>query len=1477
MGFRANIRGQLPRRRVVAGAPSLQEAAGGATPFAGFDASTNLASGEVLRFATDLTFQTRPDTFACARAYRLHLDETGPLGPGWQLNHWPRLARIPAGVRLLAGDGKLHDFLRGQTPRGLFHTLSENLAIDATRSAFQLLGPQRDELHFHSDGRLRFVRDRCGNVTRFHYNERAQLIEITDPLHRAIRFAYYVETDPVPTETHGRLKSITGPDGRIVDYVYYGAGDLDGRAGWLKTVLRPAAPTLRGTQLDPNYRRQETYRYHVASDPALDGALREVLDSENNVLATIGYDAERRVATQRYGGGELRVAYPSPRVTVVDDRDDNRVTWTFRASPDADGAAPLNLVEHANRNLRPGQGDVTTRYECNRDGLLTACEWPDGTRMGCVYDDANASVRSRANLLMLQRFAAGGAVRTSTWRYTSRYNLVTSFIPPEGHATPGMARRYETICVYDHQAGAGDHGNVVRITRPRVLNAVMILNAANRDELRWIHENPTVRIAYNSFGLPVRIDDECGVVTTLAYYPENQPEGGIGVASSAAGGGFLARVEHDGMATPARDLHLPAVPLAPQATQIAYDPRGDIRHVVDALGNEHNFVFNGLRQLASMEIYATAPASALRRADPLREQFHYRADGLLALRELQQTGASPLAGGDVLRSLLTRDTEGRLRECQADTSHGMHLREGWDLTREGLLETLRLPGALAGISPDETLTARTDERGLLLQLLAPNNAGQTASTGFEVTPRGRLSAVISPTGGRTDLRRDRFGDLEGAALPDGLEFVVVSDAAGRTVADVTRGPAPAVGATPPVLRFSEYRHDEEGRRRREHFGLLALDPTGTAPTHPVPSTFEGAIRALGLTWPPTDRSTLEDEAVWGRGDGRVSRDLVWDTRGAVTRVLSDDNHLTWTRRDARGRVLVCADGEFTRLAPRYHPTGELSEMLQESRATSPLDNRVLTLRHRLDRDSAGNLFRLVDAQGRAHAVELDSTNHVLTLTDARGPLTNDTFNNQPINAPGNRTRLFFDGGNRLNRVETDLTIDGHGGSAPEPNRYNLNARAGFELQGDPSGRVVGFVDQAGHHYAWQHDRGGRLISVVYPANPAAPGGAIWDYTYDGSNRVETVTDPNGTRTRVIYGPNNRIDGLRVEQYGGGSAGPEGYDFTYENERIATATEWRAPTMPTPHPLPPSFLRVSCREPDGQVIREQQAGLVITARFDTSGRRELVYPNGGPALIYFIDGQKLVREMEFNRRRFAKFEYLGDEVLASCTNGPITTKYEYTEAGDLLKLTVSGLASGDIVYEMTHDRGARFASWTRTHGSVTESRDWLRDSLGRIIREIATYPAGHPLRERTLRRYFDGDSVLCEIQLNDVDVAGTALPTRHIYFARADAGRIVRRDQTRLEYDANGNLRFDGRWRFTYDFMSRLVSAEDTQTQQTTRHFHDGLGRRYLTITPTGAEETYGKRRVFAKRSKKDRDFLIVSNQSRGGNVGAKCNMINSTW
>ncbi|TDC24476.1 hypothetical protein E1265_09555 [Streptomyces sp. 8K308] len=400
------------------------------------------------------------------------------------------------------------------------------------------------------------------------------------------------------------------------------------------------------------------------------------------------------------------------------------------------------------------------------------------------------------------------------------------------------------------------------------------------------------------------------------------------------------------------------------------------------------------------------------------------------------------------------------------------------------------------------------------------------STRFEYTHFDLLAARTDPDGTGYTFRYDASLRLTEVTGPDGRSWSYTYDVAGRLVAET----------------------DFDGRRFD-----FRLDAAGRIAARVNPSGQE-----VAYTYDPLGE--LASKTV----DGAVTT-YERDLNGVLLRVTGPECTIDWER-DAAGRALAeTVDGHT--LTHRYDRAGQPRERVTPAGTRTVYDfdaaGRLVALgapgrQFRLGLDAAGREISRSHGDAFALIQEWDSAGQLTsqTLTTARGPVVGRAYAYRADGYPqgvdgrdGIATRFGLDPDGRV------LSVDADGWSE----RYAYDATGalthaswpehlpGQETRGDHE-RSGLLLNRAGRvHYTY--DAAGRVIECRRTRLSRKPD--IWRYTWDGEDRLVSVTTPDGTVWRYRYDPfGRRVAKLRMAADG---TVAEETRFTWDGQTLVEQT------------------------------------------------------------------------------------------------------------------------------------------------------------------------------------------------------------------------------------------------------------------------------------------------------------------------------------
>ncbi len=796
------------------------------------------------------------------------------------------------------------------------------------------------------------------------------------------------------------------------------------------------------------------------------------------------------------------------------------------------------------------------------------------------------------------------------------------------------------------------------------------------------------------------------------------------------------------------------------------------------------------------------------------------------------------------------DAQGRLLRTTDSKGHAVALTRGQD----GLVSAVT-------DATGRTVTLGRDKYGRVVEVV--DVLGR--STRWERDERGQVTRIVNPDGTSRSIGYDQYGrkisetDELGRTTRleyDGLSRVVSTTAPDGGVKrfDYTEIPGGCGTCTlvpnPSHILYPDGRTEERFYDSENRLLFRSLDAdsayvattlfsydehdnvvTQTEPGGAV-STFtydeDGhrltATDALGnvtrFTYDEDGRRTSQTDPL-----GRTTR-WTYDERGNVLTVTASDGGVTTNTYDLADRLLKTVDaaGGVTRF--EYDTTGQLVAKTDATGATTRFEydaagRRTATLysdgtRERLTYDAAGRLVRTESADGLITDLTLDAAGRTIATSDSLGCRTQTAYDaagrrTAHTDALGRTTRWTYDERNnvtvltrpdgstlrkeydRANRViaETD--------AAGQTTRYTYT----------PAGDMASLTDANNHTYRFTYDRARRKTAMVYPD------GSQETWAYDAAGRMVAYATRAGQVKTVAY----NAAGQPVSETWTPNGCAANVTYVYDTAgKLVTLDNGQARLTYTYD----ARGRVASETSDLSVQLPGFVAHTVGYRYDAAGRKSgLVYPDGS-TVRYGFDARGRLTEVgtgERGRGRSAAplatytFDAAGRIAELARDNG-VATRYSYDMAGQLTDIVHA--KSGETIaashYEL--DGLGRRTAQTREDGfterygyDVTSQLTSVDYGIGPNapaaaagLPASATY-AYDPLGNRTTVGYRDGvtGAPATETYATNALNQYTAITVQ----GTSPSGLVT----TALEYDANGNLLFDGLRHYGYDAQNRLIAVE----------------------------------------------------------------------
>lgn len=550
--------------------------------------------------------------------------------------------------------------------------------------------------------------------------------------------------------------------------------------------------------------------------------------------------------------------------------------------------------------------------------------------------------------------------------------------------------------------------------------------------------------------------------------------------------------------------------------------------------------------------------------------------------------------------------------------------------------------------------------------------------------------------------------------------------------------------------------------------------------------------------------------------------MSYDKTGRQTGITDAAGNQTRTEYDAAGNKIksISATGGITTY--EYTDDGFLSALTEPRGNVEGAEKERFTAH--FEYDLAGNQVRGIDALDNVTTTKYDALNRTVSSTDANGNTTHYTYNedDQPytVTAPdvrfdsddpdedstvysygedgylasvrdprGNRTSLSYDEAGRLVRSTDPLGRSTYATYDADSNRTQTITLGDDEELDDLSAKERGkrtTVDA--------YDIVGRLETRTLGTE-----GPVYQYRYDGKDRVTSYGDPTGVR-EVVYDDEDQIKTVTRRTTG---RPDEVFGYDYDNRGNVTSRQY----------------------PDGTTV---------SYGYDKASRITALTTQGGAAgsaattwsFGYDVAGRRT------------------STTLPAPTG--LTENRTYDDAGRLTSIgtertgePVPGVQDPISKYELTLDKVGNPSRVVTTRGGVAESVAYAYDEANRVTSACyAVTTCTDKTAKPAGRIDYKYDLVGNRTSMKRTGTAGNDV-TEYEY---DDADQLVEEEvegpgherETEYAYDARGNQIKAGGDRFAYNLDNTLAKATLASGQSTT-FAYDATGLRLASTTTVGAK------------------------------------------
>lgn len=1313
-------------------------------------------SGEFYESVEDLHIKGRGMDFVWTRKYRSKIGPNTSQGNGWDFSYNISVQQEGEALRLFDGNSRDDLYLpeTGSTwARGeFFREFVKN--VDGT---YTLTLADRTQWHFNTfdgnpaAGKIAAMVDRNGNQMTFHYDVQGRLDRITDTLDRDIIVAY---------NANGFIQSITDFAGRVVRYEYYNSGEVGGNFGDLKSVTSPA---VTGTPNGNDFPNGKTTSYTYSK-----GFANQAL---NHNLLTITDGRRNNPNDPTFGTGPYVINIYASTTDPLNINFD-RVTRQIWGGDTVD-------VVYVPQIPSPQNGKAAMKVIVN-DRAGNVKEY--------FYDIRNRGILER--------------------EYTGRANpnQPTTEIAnrPTGKLRPSDPDFFETRYEYNYDGmltrTIHPNGNITENVYNRDLNASA--SPRSRGNLRMVKHLPgayapvgdqtVITEAYEydsdfsggccSFNFVTKQTDGRGNVTRHSYddrgnriHTQHRIPTIVEDFEYNAFGQMTARVWPDNGSNHRRrdvftyydsglqqgylDQEIIDQPNFALTTTYEYDRVGNVIRKIDPRGHDTQYVVNALDQVVREISREVKDGSGVR----YQVGTFYDANNNVIQRNIQNVDERGVVQANNIFTTTYQyeilNHPIRMTE-EVDAANNIVTEYAYDNNRN--LTLIRYSEATTGRQATNVLRTLYDERDLAFR--------ETRGAG-------------DPKQSTTQYDYDRNRNL--VTQRHGLEdtphvSTFVYDAYNRRVS-----------GTDPMGNVKTFNYDANSNRVRSRLAGELNDVAGSANNirlDDMAYVYDAMNRLIRTETEffDTDSQVLID-------DGKATRQMFYNDNAQIVRVVDDNGHETLMTYDTANRQRMVADDKGnTRTFVHDANSNVLSiTEVEKSDLGNPDETFVTTNVY----DNLDRLIKITDNIGNINEYGYDSRNNRVLHSDARRTAPNN---------PGNRTKMAYDGLNRLVRTMRYLTNDGTGSGAVAD---SIVTSQGW----DNTSRLISQTDDNGNSTTYSYDALNRRTATTYAD------GTVHRTTYNVHDNPITMTDANGSIATCTYDLNNRLNSKTITR-GTGVLGTTFESFKYDGRsRLVLAKDDDSEITRSYNSLSNMTREalngkttISIYDGVGNMLScTYPGGRRIITSYDELERKRLITDQFGPIAEYKYIGPNRVERRDYANNTRCTYQYDGVKRMTRSTH--------VFDPANIARVFDDRSYTWDAMYNKTSRRDLL------PNGLA---HNYTYDSIYRLTRSIKTPTSGSSV---TINYGFDGVGNRTTVT-GGVDAGNYFMNATQPEPADFQMNQYTTTSFDTRSNDTNGNLsRITNsqptQRSFTYDYRDRIIVHTNATTGITSTYAYDALGRR----------------------------------------------------
>ena len=1107
----------------------------------------------------------------------------------------------------------------------------------------------------------------------------------------------------------------------------------------------------------------------------------------------------------------FQVQGPVLRLTSIVDRNLNKTTLTYTAGD------LTSITDTFGRTM-------TLNYEGHK--LITIVS-PAGRFTALAYAPTG-------QLDNIARIDGDTIIYDSIYSYND-LNQLTGKVTIEGPRTSD-SRRFSYVYVNQEPVAVKDGAGGARATLSNPNNWATNQDALFRNQVRQYEPSTTNNMdgqghvwqhPYNANGYPTSTVAPDGATTTYSYDPAT-----LMLASSTDANGHTANYKYDAKGNliqmtdalgnvtnytyePVFNMMTSITDPLGRNTTFAYDTHGNRIQETDPLGqirkwtyDSHGNVLSDTDKNGHTTMYQyDSFGNRMKTTDPLSNvtMMAYDADGNVLSRTDANGHTTSYEYDGLNRLISVTDTLGRTTQTFYDGEGNVLQvidRNGHSTSYRYDLRS-RLIALTDTLGKSETYTYDGNDNRISMT----DRDGHSTVYGYDV--QNRLNRTTDALGNVTTTTYDPVGNVLSQTDANGHATIFTYDALNRRIT-----------MTDAVSDLTKYQYDTG-----------ALEGCHTCGATPGSNLVTGQTDANG-------------KVTYFKYDGLNRQIAVVRKVGSTKDDITGDDALTIYTYDPVGNRLIIQEPNFNRTFYEFDADNRRTKETNAAgdvtiTAYDGVGNVVSTTAPNLNvttntYDALDRLTQVTDSIGLVGRYTYDPVGNRLSQTDGNNDTTSYTYDalNRPITTtdPLRKTTT-----NQYDPVGNLLKITDRNGNVTSYVYDAINRRVSTtdslghttQSQYDPVGNLIKMIDANNHATQYKFDAINRPIQETYAD------GKTRSFTYDGVGNLLTRTDQIGQVTTYSY---NDLYFLLSRSY------PRGINdaFTYDlSGRMLTAQRINWPIT-------------FAYDGANRVLQTVQNGHTIAYAYDIPGRtRTVTYP-GGRVITEHTDARtRLDHNDDANSPRpIVQFSYdLGNRVTSRTYRNGAVANYGYNANNWILSLQHS-FGVTDIAgfsYDYDNEGNKQFEQKLQDPG---HSECYGYDNIYRLT----SYKVG---------ALIDGcvSAPITQTSYN-LDPVGNwnSKTTDAVTQTRThDAvNELTKIDSTNLTYDANGNLKADASYVYSYDEENRLTIVQTSTLAFVASYEYDALQRRVGTFGSVAFTTYY----YDDKRIIEDHQFIGLTQQTQ---------------